>query len=118
MSRKLDLYIQKEIDKIPKFEVISISADNNTLEYLETAVKECEHILKKLSKKDGKILMLIKDIKNNNINKKKVNKSFSQLSSKIKTHILKTGEITNPNITTLINNRINQLLKTIISNFK
>jgi hypothetical protein len=114
MSTKLDKFIQKELDNLKHFEVIELPADGNTLGYIDTAIDECKSVFTKLSKKDGELRNLIKNIKNNKLGKNKTNQQILHLANKIKTHILNQGSITNPAIRTLINNRINQLLKTVI----
>ena len=77
-------------------------------------MNECKKVFTNLIRTNGKLRNIVKDIKNNKLSKNKTNTELNNLSIKIKNNILNKGEITNKSIRLLINNRINQLLKTVI----
>jgi hypothetical protein len=107
-------FIQEQLKLIKPFQVIELPLNDNNIENLDIAVKETEIACKKLIKKNGALRDIIKKIKSNKLNKKQSNLMLNKISTNIKSIIEKQTNITNKNVKFLINNRINQILKSVI----
>ncbi len=113
-NQNIETFIKQQLKLIPPFEIIELPMDDNIIDNLDTAVNEIIKTCKQLISKDGKLRNIIKNIKNNKLNKTQTNLQLAEISKNIKLQIFKQTKITNNNVKFLINNRINQILKNII----
>ena len=113
-NKNIESFIQEQLKLIEPFQVIDLPLNDNIIENLDVAVKEIETACAKLVKKDGELRDIIKKIKSNKLNKKQSNNMLNKISNNIKTIIFNQTNITNKNVKFLINNRINQILKSVI----
>lgn len=113
-NKNIESFIQEQLKLIEPFQVIDLPLNDNIIENLDVAVKEIESACAKLVKKDGELRDIIKKIKSNKLNKKQSNNMLNKISNNIKTIIFNQTKITNKNVKFLINNRINQILKSVI----
>ena len=113
-NKNIESFIQEQLKLIEPFQVIDLPLNDNIIENLDVAVKEIESACAKLVKKDGELRDIIKKIKSNKLNKKQSNNMLNKISNNIKTIIFNQTNITNKNVKFLINNRINQILKSVI----
>lgn len=113
-NKNIDSVIQEQLKLIEPFQIIELPLNDNIIENLDVAVKEIEIACDKLIKKNGELRDIIKKIKGNKLNKKQSNNMLNKISNNIKTIIFKQTKITNKNVKFLINNRINQILKSVI----
>lgn len=113
-NKNIDSFIQEQLKLIEPFQIIDLPLNDNIIENLDVAVNEIEKACAKLIKKNGELRDIIKKIKGNKLNKKQSNNMLNKISNNIKTIIFKQTKITNENVKFLINNRINQILKSVI----
>ena len=113
-NKNIDSFIQEQLKLIEPFQVIDLPLNDNIIENLDVAVNETEKACGKLIKKNGELRDIIKKIKSNKLNKKQSNIMLNKISTNIKSLINKQTKITNKNVKFLINNRINQILKSVI----